>query len=38
MLITGIKVAKTDTSFLSCFFLAKNTLRYNSYFSHSFSK
>ena len=34
--ITNIDIAKTSTSFLSSFFLVKNT-KYNSFFYYSFN-
>lgn len=35
--ITNIKAFKIDISFLGCFSLARDILRYNSLFSHSFN-
>lgn len=37
ILIIDIKIAKANNIFLSCFFLAKDILKYNSFSTYSFS-
>ena len=35
--ITKIKIAKTNTCFLTCFSLSECNIRYNKLFSHNFN-
>ena len=36
-LVIDKKISNINTRFLSCFFLVKDILEYNSFFDHSFS-
>ena len=38
ILVTKIKIAKTNTCFLIYIILAKHTLRYNSFFDYNFNR